>query len=515
MVMAVALLLTQCRKPAVELPTAGPANENMVSMTVTVGHGRTLIGADGAITWSAGDKLYVGDGSKYIGFLTLVGDGGDATGTFSGSVSTTTSTTFGFYYLGSGDYTSSLESDPTKVDISFASQTGVLADASSCHIGYGTASGRVDGTSVILESTDPVTMKSKVAIAYFDFKENGTSDYPGAITLSGENICNEMTVKFSGAESGMFTGKTVGNISLASTPSSKKYVMLVPTGTGEETLEFGGGAEGSTTLYKGIEANKFYCVGAGEPIAVTVKPVEFTVNRDNDTKVTFAPGNLYYDGTTDNKWKFEANQYDFRTYKDKGSCINGTYNSDSGTPANDWGLFGWSGSSQTHYGKITSENNSDYSGTTLKDWGTAPGLPSAGEGRTWRTLTDDEWKNLLGINGAESPRDNAASLRAWVTLKITETVSVPGLVILPDGSTVAASTVTTTALVASSGAVFLPAAGYRDGTVVRGAGSDGFYWSGTPREDNEGSAYSMNFFPSGAHVNYDDRRYGSSVRLVR
>ena len=80
MIAAVALLLTQCRKPAVELPTAGPANENMVSMTVTVGHGgkTDINGTTGAIKWSKNDKLYVGDGSKYIGCLTLVGDGGSA-----------------------------------------------------------------------------------------------------------------------------------------------------------------------------------------------------------------------------------------------------------------------------------------------------------------------------------------------------------------------------------------------------------------------------------------------------
>lgn len=99
MIAAFALLLTQCRKPAVELPTAGPANENMVSMTVTVGHGgKTDITDAGVITWSKNDKLYVGDGEKYIGYLTLQGAGGSATGTFTGTVSATAgSYTFGFY----------------------------------------------------------------------------------------------------------------------------------------------------------------------------------------------------------------------------------------------------------------------------------------------------------------------------------------------------------------------------------------------------------------------------------
>ena len=108
-------------------------------------------------------------------------------------------------------------------------------------------------------------------------------------------------------------------------------------------------------------------------------------------------------------------------------------------------------------------------------------------------------------------RDNALDLWDWVTLT---DVSVSGLVILPDGSTVTPSSVTTTALVASSGAVFLPAAGDRLGTDVSYVGSSGYYWSSTPNEDYEGRAYYMLF--SGSVIsNYDGRLLGSAVRLVR
>ena len=74
MVMALALLLTQCRKPEVKFPTPSSAEGVTVSMTVTAGPGsKTDITAEGAITWSTGDKLYVGFNGKYVGCLTLQG----------------------------------------------------------------------------------------------------------------------------------------------------------------------------------------------------------------------------------------------------------------------------------------------------------------------------------------------------------------------------------------------------------------------------------------------------------
>jgi len=67
-----------------------------------------------------------------------------------------------------------------------------------------------------------------------------------------------------------------------------------------------------------------------------------------------------------------------------------------------------------------------------------------------------------------------------------------------------------------SGVVFLPAAGYRNGTTVNNAGSNGNYWPSTAFPSNASRAYRV-YFGSG-NLNLasgNNRGYGYSVRLVR
>jgi hypothetical protein len=64
--------------------------------------------------------------------------------------------------------------------------------------------------------------------------------------------------------------------------------------------------------------------------------------------------------------------------------------------------------------------------------------------------------------------------------------------------------------------IFLPAAGYRDGTALSRAGSYGRYWSSSLSTDSPHFGCYL-YFTSGG-VNPDDRgvrRYGQSVRPVR
>ena len=62
--------------------------------------------------------------------------------------------------------------------------------------------------------------------------------------------------------------------------------------------------------------------------------------------------------------------------------------------------------------------------------------------------------------------------------------------------------------------IFLPAAGWRDGTSLYYKGIHGCYWSSTPRESSSSSAYYLDF-NSVSHCTYWNRRYfGQSVRPV-
>lgn len=67
-----------------------------------------------------------------------------------------------------------------------------------------------------------------------------------------------------------------------------------------------------------------------------------------------------------------------------------------------------------------------------------------------------------------------------------------------------------------SASIFLPAAGYGDGTSLNDAGSHGDYWSSVPRSDYSYDAWRL-YFDSGYHSTSSSRRryYGQSVRPVQ
>ncbi len=152
---------------------------------------------------------------------------------------------------------------------------------------------------------------------------------------------------------------------------------------------------------------------------------------DDDVKVQFPKGNLYVDD--DYKWRFENNQYDFRTYDNEGSCINGVYNESNGTPFGNWGLFGWVGESSNYfdilqYGVSLSKKTEDYgnkAGESLKsDWGIAYcSSNDIADLGTWRTLSVSEWNFLI------SSRKEANSKVGYATVG-----DVHGIIIIPDGT---------------------------------------------------------------------------------
>ena len=62
--------------------------------------------------------------------------------------------------------------------------------------------------------------------------------------------------------------------------------------------------------------------------------------------------------------------------------------------------------------------------------------------------------------------------------------------------------------------IFLPAAGYRNGSNLGNAGSNGDYWSSSLGASNSGSAYDLGFGSSVVGWNDIGRYYGHSVRAV-
>ena len=65
-----------------------------------------------------------------------------------------------------------------------------------------------------------------------------------------------------------------------------------------------------------------------------------------------------------------------------------------------------------------------------------------------------------------------------------------------------------------AGIVFLPAAGYCNGSSVAGIGTAGFYWSSTGG-NSDSARYLLFNHKNVAPSNHYSRFYGRSVRLVR
>lgn len=249
---------------------------------------------------------------------------------------------------------------------------------------------------------------------------------------------------------------------------------------------------------------------------------EFSVSATK--KVRFSKGNLQYKAST-NIWRFAEHQYDMIG---SGNCsISDTYD--------DWiDLFGFgTGNNPT----ISSTSSSDYS--TFVDWGKNAISNGGNTANLWRTLKGEEWGYIF------HSRANAASLFGFGCVN-----GVDGLIILPDewtlpdGLTFSASishglkeqgetfvnnnknnyshnsyTEEQWAIMEYYGAVFLPAAGDRNGIDLEmvgpgGYGNGGHYWSAVPYDEDY--SYDLNFNNKNFKPNFYQgvRMLGESVRLV-
>jgi hypothetical protein len=264
---------------------------------------------------------------------------------------------------------------------------------------------------------------------------------------------------------------------------------------------------------------------AFEPPAGAISGV-FSVSQTQ--QVVFSQGNLMYQAST-NTWRFPANQYSYI----------GTGNQyPSATSADYIDLFGWGTSGYSHgavayqpysvsqndayyyaYGNATYNLNDN---TGKADWGYNAIQNGGGAENIWRTLTKDEWLHVLYARTTASGNKFA---KAQVN-------SVNGLILLPDNwdatiyilykCDVKTASYDSNVISAAdwnkyfqaNGAVFLPAAGSRDGDYyVFNVGTYGNYWSATYK-DNDNSFFIM-FINDNFGYSSFNRHQGYSVRLVQ
>ena len=242
-----------------------------------------------------------------------------------------------------------------------------------------------------------------------------------------------------------------------------------------------------------------------------------------DKQVYFSQGNLQYMGATQ-IWRFAENQYD----------AVGTLNNNISSSYNGWidlfgwGTSGWNSGAKEYQPYSTSTTNADYypgnaysndlTGPHMNaDWGVYNAICNGGnKAGLWRTLTQDEWKYLY------SDRVNADIKHAYATINgIGGYILLPDNWILPSGLTFDASgananqyTKEQWKLMEQNGAVFLPAAGYREGVETRQVLKLGDYWLSTYYDaDNACRVYFTSAKDPESYPN-ELRHYGFSVRLV-
>lgn len=268
------------------------------------------------------------------------------------------------------------------------------------------------------------------------------------------------------------------------------------------------------------------CEGDGPEVERPLYPAEGAINArysvDDGVTVVFSKGNLQYQASS-RTWRFANRQYD----------VAGFDNELADTTYNGWiDLFGWGTSGEGGLMPYTVSDSSgryafgrfDIDGSEY-DWGVHNAISNGGNKvGQWRTMTFDEWRHLLKF------RTNAVKKKALATIENVnqQGTSMHGMVLLPDkwelpegcsfqygtkdGFETNVYSVEQWNKMESAGAVFLPAAGERDGVGVSMVGDYGCYWTTTGYTLE--SAYEL-YFLTGSYDFYPtDRATGHSVRLV-
>ena len=256
----------------------------------------------------------------------------------------------------------------------------------------------------------------------------------------------------------------------------------------------------------------------------------FTVSEDG-AQMMFSQGNLQFnamqgthqcaDGTTQQgTWRFAINQWESAGMDNEN--ISDSYN--GWIDLFGWGTSGWDNGAKEYQPWAASKDYNDYlySKDGLKgdyayaDWGVYNQIEDHQPG-TWRTLSVAEWRYILNNRTAALGRRGGAIVNG-----------VNGYILLPDDWEIPSGMTFNYGSgwnknvynrrdwnrMEMAGAIFLPAAGYREGTTMNGHNGIGYYYTNLPY----GYASTNYFF----FINSDESlsngtysSYGLSVRLVR
>ena len=500
------MAMTQCKKQ--ETPSTNDNEGEKVHITLEVDNGskNIIYPETGGAFFENGDKVLVANNGHYVGTLTYNSSNRHFDGDIEGAVE---SDYLHFYFMGNQPLT---EGTPNGNTTSF---TVNISDQTNCYpqIAYAPSSVKYAG-----EMAYKACLLNKCALVKFNTNEIPVET---AVTVWGLN--NTVSVNLSN-NSFSFSKTNGGNITLHAESTTSRWAILLPqTIETTPTVTIPGYVSSmSLTTPMVIENNGYITSG----LSVTKNnPALFTVD-DFGTKVQFSQGNLQYQAST-NIWRFATNQYDYI----------GSTNSNISSTYDGWiDLFGWGTSGYNHnnaayqpwatstsYNSYYAYGNSFYhlyDQTGQADWGYNPISNGGNTANQWRTLKNTEWQYVFNTRTMVS---------GGIRYAMAKVNNVNGVILLPDdwsSSTYSLNsgtinfsnntlTVSQWSILEQAGAVFLPAAGYRNGVSINSnlTGNRGYYWSSSSHDAT--SAYRVYFYNAYLTQTFGDRFCGYSVRLVR
>lgn len=494
--MALTLGMTQCKKNVETITNATTTSMHITldvsdgsKVQVTPGFYNTQTGETyAAVTFQEDDLIYVGYNGKLVGHLTY--SGGDEY--FKGDIyyeesDLSSDDYLHFYFLGNKEPYEDDEVGVTSLSVNIIDQTIEYPVISYAH------------STVIF---DPENHSYQAHLLNYCAIQKFTTNLDKVVKLKGMN--NKVTVDFSNRTT-PFSYSQVANsegaILLHRESATERWAIVLPQEaiTAASASAVGYATASTFGLHK-IERNGYY----DDAISINMVRtgyVDGKISVAQGKQIYAAAGNLQYIGTeTPVVWKFADNQWDMI------GAAQGTDNANVNRDLFGWGTSGYDGKEPY----MTSVTNTDYPtpivGTNY-DWGIYHSpvngslgggvLFANGGGLSWRKSTMLEGEFFSGAVTESYGIRVKQFGTSWQPLIGWGIVNgVKGFIILPDNwdgsmdsefvynSSAWANVYdeTTTprwSAMEAYGVVFLPAAGYRNGTTVYEAGDKGYYWSTT------------------------------------
>ena len=451
------------------------------------------------VVWKTGDKIWVRNSSSTVEF-TLIGGEETAEGIFS-SYKSISGNVEGFYpssiVTGSG-LVWPAEQQSKQIYPMYSKKTITSTQDQTLNFKSLGAVLQLNFSSI----TEDITLKS------IEVKAKEAMSGAFTVDADGKAIISQPE----GDKPGIILDLGDEGVKLGT--SAKKFNIPVPAGKYHGLSIVFTSTNGKECTIKYDEVNIVFNTVktlsiSGEFHPVGALPGVFSVSPNK--QVHFSKGNLTYNVSTET-WAFYEHQYDCAT----------------GYDANLISLFTWGYSASTSLkpngtGYSTKGNKLVYDKASSEggdDWGVAYCESNNITVGIWRTLDSGEW-NYLFNSRATSTRYAKATVngKAGVIL-LPDTYTHPGGVdALKSINTVnVAFTANSYILDAwekmeSAGAIFLPAAGYREGGTLNKIGEYCNYWSSTPYASTQ-YAYFAHIRDTQVMVDWADRSRGRSVRLV-